>query len=350
MKRFVILASALALVLEAPVAAAAVLRVPGDYATIQEAVDRARAGDTVEVATGRWCGARITKRLTLVGRGDAVIVGAKDGVPCGPDLLGTHRVGFFLASPDASGTVIRHFTFDGSAVATDSAALALAVFGRGENGTKVDDVVIEHTKVRGTLQPFTNRGGDNWVIRHNDIRGYTANQNGVGGFGIVVIAQPTASGVLRPVGNSVVHNRLETEVPRSFNSGPYFPGVFVGGAERTEVSHNRFELTPPEEAAEPSSPPPPAGTGVLVTEAAGLGSRHTAVTHNDGRESDYVLVVTGTGGANTVGLEHSRNLGTTLVEGEEVATGGRRDGEARTGKGRRGRSHDREDRAKERVL
>lgn len=49
-------------------AVAAVVRVPDDAPTIQAAVDRAKDGDIVRVAAGRWCGAAIDREVTLVAR------------------------------------------------------------------------------------------------------------------------------------------------------------------------------------------------------------------------------------------------------------------------------------------
>ena len=54
-------------------------RVPERYATIQAAVDAADAGDVIDVAPGRHCGAPIDRPVTLRGNGRAVIVGCADG-------------------------------------------------------------------------------------------------------------------------------------------------------------------------------------------------------------------------------------------------------------------------------
>ena len=44
-------------------ASAAVRRVPAQYPTIQAAVDAAGAGDIIDVAAGRYCGARVDRQL-----------------------------------------------------------------------------------------------------------------------------------------------------------------------------------------------------------------------------------------------------------------------------------------------
>jgi hypothetical protein len=76
---FSVMALALAVFGVAPVSfAQATIRVPQDFPTIQLAVNAASAGDTIRVGPGRWCGARITKTLNLVGEG-ATIMGCPGG-------------------------------------------------------------------------------------------------------------------------------------------------------------------------------------------------------------------------------------------------------------------------------
>src|SRR4051794_26802297 len=85
-------------------AAAATLRVPQDFATIQAAVNAAQPGDRVRVGPGRWCGATVGKPVHLEGHGLSTIIG------CATPTLdaGPLRVGFLL-SADASGSQVRGF-------------------------------------------------------------------------------------------------------------------------------------------------------------------------------------------------------------------------------------------------
>jgi hypothetical protein len=69
--------------LPAATAQARTLRVPRDYPSIQGAVDAAAAGDEIEVGKGRFCGATISKPLTLTSarHHGATIVGCPGGAP-----------------------------------------------------------------------------------------------------------------------------------------------------------------------------------------------------------------------------------------------------------------------------
>jgi hypothetical protein len=73
------------------------------------------------------------------------------------------------------------------------------------------------------------------------------------------------------------------------------------------------------------------GQGVLVTNACCgeftailPGSRNTNVVHNDGRDSEFAVVVEGTGGENMEGTVIDHNRGVVVIEGEEVTTHRRR--------------------------
>src|SRR4051812_22262841 len=68
-----------ALLLTGSVASAATLHVPGEYPTIAAALDAAAVGDRIEVTGGRNCGAAVAKRVALVGREGASIVGCAHG-------------------------------------------------------------------------------------------------------------------------------------------------------------------------------------------------------------------------------------------------------------------------------
>jgi nitrous oxidase accessory protein NosD len=317
MTRFTVVLLALTTAAWTAAAEARVLRVPGDAQSIQDAVATAHPGDTIQVGAGRWCGAYITKRLTLLGGPDAVIAGTtSSGASCnGPVLNGTMRVGLWLSEAAASGTTIRHFTFDGAGAGSGSgaSAIALGVYGglvrTGNALVKVNDVRVEHNTFLGTTQGITNWGGDDWVVRHNRLRGFTARGTS-GGVGIAVMARTLGGQTLRPAGASVTHNDFEAETPPAkLPSGAWFSGVRFGSADRAEAAHNAFRLTS-------AGAVPNTSVGVLVTNAVAGGSQGARVTMNDGLESDYVVVVTAGSDAAVV----RGNVGRTLVGDEESAT------------------------------
>lgn len=78
-------------------AQAAVIHVPGDYSTIQAAINAASPGDTVQVAAGiyhetatSWADLQITKSLALVGAGSGqTIVELRDTTQNGVEIRST---------------------------------------------------------------------------------------------------------------------------------------------------------------------------------------------------------------------------------------------------------------------
>jgi hypothetical protein len=301
-----------------------VRRVPDRYPTIQAAVDASSAGDVVDVGPGSYCGATVTTAVTLMGHGRATIVGC----PEGPTISGELRAGIYLAGADgasaASGTRIDGFTFDGRGIAADNLApLALGVFARFAS-----DVRVENNVFLGTVQAITNTAGDGWCITRNRIEGLTlfdcTGSLCAGGDGIVIqLARDTiaAAGgpgapVNRPEHNIVVGNRVSGAIPDGFGDFS-MAGIFVFAADDTAVEHNEVSI--------PDNPTADAtGDGVLVSNvccgvpAVLPGARHTLVLFNNGRDSQFGVVVEGSGGDNTGGLVLFGNSGPVMVEGTLV--------------------------------
>ncbi len=308
----------------ASAAHARVRRVPERYRTIQAAVDASSPGDAVDVAPGSYCGATVTTAVTLLGHGRATIVGCADG----PTISDELRAGFYLPGADgtspASGTRIEGFTFDGRGIAADNLApLALGVFARFASDVRVEDNVF-----LGTVQAITNTAGDGWFIARNRIEGLTlfdcTGALCAGGDGIVVqLARDTiaAAGgpgapVNRPEHNVVVGNRVSGAIPDGFGAFS-MAGIFVFAADDTAVERNDVSI--------PDNPTADAtGDGVLVSnlccgEPAVLpGARRTLVLFNDGHDSQFGVVVEGSGGDNTAGLVLFGNSGPVMVEGTLV--------------------------------
>jgi hypothetical protein len=312
-------------------APAATLRVPQQYRTIQAAVDAAAPGDRIRVGRGRYCGATLTKNVSLEGRGRPRIVGCDTS----PAITAGLRIGFYLPGVKgvnpASGSRIRGFVFDGEGVSNANLQpLSFGVFARFAN-----DVVIERNRFDGTVQAITNTGGDRWRIERNDIRRLTLFDCTVhcsGGDGIVIalarggIAAPGGDGaaINRPEDNLIRRNRIEGLAPDGFGVFSMV-GVLLLSADHTRVLSNTLRLrdNPLADAV---------GQGILVSNTCcGLattflpGSRATRLAFNDGRKSELGIVVEGSGGANTEGLVLLKNRGKTVIEGtEQLALIGRR--------------------------
>jgi hypothetical protein len=302
---------------------AALLRVPSEYPTIQAAVDAARDGDRIRVYSGDHCGATLTKRVRLEGRGRPRIVGCTSS----PIISGDLRVGFYLPGTNglnpASGSGITGFVFDGAGVSNANLApLSFGVFARFAN-----DIKVTRNRFIGTVQAITNTAGDRWLIRENSITELTVldcTRHCTGGDGIVIalargaiaVAGGSAAPLNRPEDNLITRNRIAGSAPDGFGVFS-LAGVLVLSADHTTVLSNELRL-----ADNPNADA--VGQGILVSNTCcGLGtsflpgSRSTRVAFNDGRGSEVAVVVEGTGGANTEGLFLWKNRGRVVVEGTE---------------------------------
>jgi serine protease len=283
-------------------------RVPQDFPTIQSAVNAASAGDTIRVGPGRWCGARITKTLNLVGEG-ATIMGCPAGTP-GPVGDPLH-VGF-VVNAAASGTSIRSFTFDGQGLSdTNSNPIALGI----NSQFGANNVVVDSNSFLGGLggiQLF----GSGWTVTHNVFDGFTILSSGVGGFAI--LSEDFQGGPF--TGNVFVHNSITAAIPPgNFSFASYinevdvpFVGMAIAGHNGTIIAHNKIAIT--------SNASGDAGVGIVATDSSvdGLSSTDTnlVITNNDGRGSQYGLIITKDqfgGTANTAGATIRGNFGVNLI-------------------------------------
>ena len=256
-----------------------VLRVPQDHATIQEAVDSAGDGDRIIVGHGRFCGATITRRVDLLGRDGATIVG------CTAPVSGPYRVGFLLPDARASGTTIRGFRFDGRGVSNAN----LQPLGAGVLARSADGVTVANNFFEGTFQAVTNTDGSEWTVLLNRIEHLTALtcDGGCAGGDAIVFQQRLVLD-RRPRENLALLNRVQGDIPDGLNEFS-MTGVFVLGQARARVVGNDFRI--------PHNPAAAAqGVGVLVSDhccAAVVVSTSvkTDVLFNDGRRSELVLRV-----------------------------------------------------------
>ena len=159
--------------LASQVNAAEALTVPGDYPTIQEAVDAASPGQEIEVSAGKWKGAEIWQPVKIKGEGtDTRIV---EGVTLFDD-------GFAIYS---GGTEISHMTIEnatfGVFVVLDADNVKLShiefsgcevcVFSEG-NGLTVTHSKFELKQAHGRSDSIggISIAGDNGVFAHNEIK------------------------------------------------------------------------------------------------------------------------------------------------------------------------------------
>ena len=172
-----------------PTASAATINVPGDYSTIQAAIDNANPGDTIMVSAGTY-----TEDLTI--DKDVILQGANAGIP-GDGTRGSESIidGFITVTGDGAtidGFAIESTFTSGGVVFVDIAANEVtfqnnvqtistpsdcggstAVRMLGENGL-IDSNWFEWTgclKDRGDSFVFVDDGSDGTVVSNNDIIG-----------------------------------------------------------------------------------------------------------------------------------------------------------------------------------
>lgn len=212
----------LGLLLVASSAAATEWRVPTDFPTIQAAIDSSAvvAGDVIIVETGSHAGAFITKAVEIRGTGGAII-------NAGP-AHSTGMVEGFRLRPGSSGATISHLRFE----------VDLAVI----SSVGVANVTVSHNTFINCVQAVTNWGGAGWDISQNDIVGLRT-YNG-GGIGILI---GDYMGGKTVQDNLVAHNRITgtLQVWESDGGGYNGSGIVLysdyrGGADGGEVSFNRI--------------------------------------------------------------------------------------------------------------
>ncbi len=283
----------------------ATIRVPQDFPTIQLAVNNANAGDTIRVGPGRWCGARITKALDLVGEG-ATIMGCPPGNP-GP-VGNANRIGFRINTV-ASGTSISNFVFDGAGYSdTNRVPLGSGIV----TGLGTNDVIIDSNAFLGGLSGVTINNGNNVQVTHNVFDGFTILSDGSGGYAIL---DQGASAT----GNAILYNQITATVPPgdfSFASligeaDVPFAGILVSGEDGTIIANNKISIT--------ANPHGDGGVGILATDNLfGFTTSNLAITNNDGRGSAYGVIITndlGGGTGNSVGATIRGNFGVNLING-----------------------------------
>jgi hypothetical protein len=177
-----VLFALLAIPMTAMAKAGNVWNVPGDFATIQDAVDSPNvlAGDTIFVGPGNHAGALVNKAVKIKGQGGAII----DSGPTHPAGL---SMGFRLLT-GSDGTEISHLQFE----------VDLAIM----NGDGVDNVTVTQNTFINSIQAISNWRGSGWTISHNDITDLRT-RNG-GGIGILI--GDYSGGIVSD--NVISHNKI----------------------------------------------------------------------------------------------------------------------------------------------
>jgi hypothetical protein len=213
--------------------------IPGDFGTIQEAMDSStvRDGDSIKVSQGRHGGAVVTKRVTIYGEGGAVI---NDGPK--PWSNRPFKAGFLFRGPkteNGSGTEIHHLEFEN---------LDFPIFA-SQWGAVVSDVKIHDCIIYNPIQGITMWHTDDWDVRRNQI--YDLRTHRGGGIGILV---GSYSGD-HALENTITQNEIfgTVAVHPEETGGYHAAGIYlcsdhrrknVGGAvEGNRVTKNEIDLT-----------------------------------------------------------------------------------------------------------
>jgi len=168
-----------------------VLHVPGDYDTIQEAVDAAGPFDKIELGPGEYAGAYIQRPVIIEGSGPETRITAANEYPFWPgedafDIFGRDAwSGYCLDyhKCGADGTQIRNLTIDG-----EGGAFFWGVYFLGADGVQVENATIAHApwsvygevsdhavitdlEITDSYQGIGSWGGNGWTIEDNTLVG-----------------------------------------------------------------------------------------------------------------------------------------------------------------------------------
>lgn len=236
-------------ILSGHVAYAAVLNVPDQFATIQEAVNAASEGDSINVADGSYAGAIVRKSLDIEGSG-AIIDGSLSRLP----------IGFLLLGAGAAGSTISHFTFKNVS------------FGIMING--VNDVTISHNVMGDemlaqgiTISALQNVGSKRTLISHNVINDFQLASQGYGALGIAVYLSENVM---------LKHNKIITQDKARRTTDGYIYGFIVLLSKDTMISQNDVHMA----------------HGEVLTNAVNIDSESTGtiVSFNDFRGTSYDFI------------------------------------------------------------
>jgi len=208
-----------------PMARRVIWRVPGDFATIQEAIDSdyVAAGHRILVGPGSHYGAYVTKGVEIRGEDGSIIDSGPLLVASRPELV----MGFRLLE-GSDGASISHLSF----------AVAFPVM----NGGAVDSVTVSHCIFESPIQGVSNWSGCNWEISHNLIEDLRC----LNGGGIGILIGDRSGGTV--TGNIIAYNTIRgvLAVPEGDGGGYGGSGIVIyadfryGWPGAEEISGNRI--------------------------------------------------------------------------------------------------------------
>jgi hypothetical protein len=303
--------------------------VPGDFATIQEAIDSpdVAAGDVISVARGNFAGALVTKAVSIMGNRNTVI---NSGPAHGSGMSQGFRL---LAGSD--GTKISNLRFE----------VDLAIM----NGAAVADVSVERCTFINPVQAVTNWGGCRWKISNNVITDLKT-RNG-GGIGILI--GDWAGRVVE--GNEITNNKITGTLyvggwypnPASEQGGYNGSGIVLyadfrwGYAGAAEIKNNR--ITNNKVSMVSNNPALIDIAAFEMTDSRDDTSLHiiydNTVTFNDFRGTNLQIDLTpdNLGDFNNISRNFGENRGHDRHDGHNSD---RHDGNDQHGRGGRGHSFD----------
>jgi len=264
----------LSLVTAVPVSAASIINVPGDYLTIQDAIDAAQPGDTIIVAAGTYAGATVTKAVIIKGEGAVIDTG-----PLYNPTGFQYRAGFlFPGQGVGSGATISGFVFQGKVQPvrnTDDGGLDLPIYSYG-----ADSVTIKNNVMTDSNQAISNWHGSDWKIRNNTIDGLWVLSGG--GIGIFIGSRYGTPANDNFVGFNRITAVIVADTGNYSNAGiclmsdaryPNPPWNFIGGpVQDNKVLHNDVAVvttlagqpTDLGHGIQLTESPPPAGQPIVV--------------------------------------------------------------------------------------
>lgn len=224
-RKLAILVILFSFLLVASGAYAANWKVPGDFATIQEAIysPEVRAGDTILVGPGEFSGALVDKSVKIKGTRGAVI---NDGPPHPhPNIK---NQGFRLLN-GSEGTTISRLIFS----TTDLSIM---------NSEAVNDVTITQCTFINSIQAISNWSGSGWKITRNEI----VDLRTICGGGIGIFVGDWTGGIVK--NNVVSRNKISGTLHVSENDCGGYEGSGIvlyadfrwGRAGAAKLTKNRI--------------------------------------------------------------------------------------------------------------